>query len=272
MDGNTPQSSAILPFPDFEALKKEVEKLRTELSMLVLERDDLLHHECWNIEMAYMLAVGGLEYRAYETECAILRLKRKLELIRAKRNRQEKVVLSGVEEVLDAEFAEYRARLNEQIERMNAALMRSRLEFLTEAESRALKKLYRSVVKALHPDLHPGLSEAKLRLFHSAVETYERGDLDGLRVIAAMVGDSALPDDGPGGLAPLTKEKARLAKRIERVRRQIGEIKSAYPYTMKGFVQDPQAIEARRAELEERIGQLKEVLAAYEDGIENLLR
>ncbi len=89
--------------------------------MLVLERDDLLHHECRNIEMAYMLAVGGLEYRAYETECAILRLKRKLELIRAKRNRQEKVVLSGIEEVLDADFAEYRARLNEQIERMNAA-------------------------------------------------------------------------------------------------------------------------------------------------------
>lgn len=39
--------------------------------------------ECKNIETAYMLALGNLEYKAYELQCAVLRLKRKAELIRA---------------------------------------------------------------------------------------------------------------------------------------------------------------------------------------------
>jgi Mg2+ and Co2+ transporter CorA len=89
---NTPDSKSIILYPEFDTLKSEVEKLRTELSMLVLERDELIYVECRNIGMAYMLAVGSLEYKAYEIECAILRLKRKAELIQARKNRQEKIV------------------------------------------------------------------------------------------------------------------------------------------------------------------------------------
>lgn len=105
---DTPPShnSTIIPFPDFQKLKEEIEKLRTELSMLVLERDELRFVICKNIEMEYMLKVGGLEYQAYEAECAFLRLKRKVELIQAKKNRQEKVILSAIEDALDQEFSE----------------------------------------------------------------------------------------------------------------------------------------------------------------------
>ena len=83
---DTPGScNIIILHPDFEKLKAEVEKLRTELSMLVPERDELLYQECKNIETAYMLSLGALEYKVYEIECAILRLKRKAELIQVKK-------------------------------------------------------------------------------------------------------------------------------------------------------------------------------------------
>jgi len=78
-------TNSVVPFPGFEELKAAVNKLCAELSMLQLEHDELLYVECKNIETAYMLAIGGLEYKAYEVECAILRLKRKIELIRAKK-------------------------------------------------------------------------------------------------------------------------------------------------------------------------------------------
>ena len=84
------QTSVVIVSPDFEKLKSEVEKLRTELSMLVLERDELVLVECKNIEMAYMLSVGALEYKAYEIQCAIRRLKRKAELIQAKKTAKRK--------------------------------------------------------------------------------------------------------------------------------------------------------------------------------------
>ena len=49
-------NNAIIMFPDFEALKSEVEKLRTEMSMLFLERDSLVYHECKNSYLWHAVA------------------------------------------------------------------------------------------------------------------------------------------------------------------------------------------------------------------------
>ncbi len=266
------KQTPVIIYPDFEKLKTDVEKLRTELTMLFLERDDLLYQECKNIEMAYMLAVGGLEFKAYEFECAILRLKRKVELIKAKKNRQEKIDISIIEETLNTEFAEYQAKMNEQVNKMNAALERSHGQMLTNEETREMKKLYRSVVKAMHPDLHPDLSEARIRLFHNAVEAYEHGDLNGLRIISEMVIKPELPDVKSDGLATLVKEKERLTKLLQSIKDRISEIKSEYPYTMKSFLQKPDQIKARKAELEENIKQLGGVLAAYKEKVVEMMR
>ena len=127
--------SNVIVFPDFEKLKSEVEKMRTELSMLLLERDELQFVICKNIETEYMLKLGSIEYKAYEAQCAALRLKRKIELIQAKKNRQEKVIISAIEETLDNEFAEYQKQLNEQIDKMNDALKRSKAEVLSDEDN-----------------------------------------------------------------------------------------------------------------------------------------
>lgn len=129
----------VIVFPEFEELKMEVERLRIELSMFVLEHDDLKYMECTNIEMAYMLELGGLEYKAYEAQCAVLRQKRKFELIQAKRNCQEKIVSSQIEKILDIEFVEYQEKLDDQIDKMNAAIERSNYGVLSKADVRELK-------------------------------------------------------------------------------------------------------------------------------------
>lgn len=253
----------VILFPNFEELKTAVEKLRTELSALVFEHDELLYVECKNLEMAYMLALGGFEYKAYELECAVLRLKRKIELIQAKKNRQEKVIPAEIEALLDAEFARYQARLNEQLERMNAALERNRLRRLTGEETRELKKLYRAIVKQLHPDINPDSGEAEIRLFHNAVAAYKNGDIDGLRMISMIVTGTIIPGEKADPAPRLVKEKERLSKLLLSVKEDIAKTKAEYPYTMKTLLQSPAEIEERRAQLESRIEQLRESLAAY---------
>jgi len=262
----------IVPIPEHEALKSEIEKLRVELSMLVLERDELIFVECKNIEMAYMFSVGALEYKAYELECAVLRLKRKADLIQARKNRQEKVILSELEKALDVEFEDYQAKLDEKIRKMNTALERSQGQLLTDQENAELKKLYRATVKALHPDLHPDLSDAKKRLFQRAVEAYEFGDLAGLRVIAEMVGGSLALEDEPDIMTHLLKEKERLTKLISAVTKSIASIKSEYPYIMKSIATDPEMIKDKKNKLEAYIQELKEVQAAYTTRIAEMLR
>lgn len=264
--------TTIIVFPEFVTLKAEVEKLRTEISMLLLERDELRLVICKNIETAYMLALGSLEYKAFELHCEFLRLKRKIDLVQAKKNRQEKVVISAIEKILDEEFEEYQRQLDEQINKMNKALDHSKGRPLTDEETKEIKKTYRNIVKALHPDLHPDITPAQIQLFQNAVQAYENGDLNSLRIISEMVAEPVIPQKGENGLTILAKEKERLSKTIELIREQITEIKSEYPYTMKDLVDDPEQIANKKAELEETIKELKEAYDIYAARLKEMLR
>ena len=149
----------IIIFPEFDKIKNEIERLRIELSMLLLERDEL--------------QFGSIEYRAYEAQCTALRLKRKIELIQAKRNRQEPVSIVAIEEILDQEFASYQKQLDERISKMNEALQWKESDALSESDSKELKMLYRKLVKILHSDMNPERTDAQRELFEHAVTAYK---------------------------------------------------------------------------------------------------
>lgn len=262
----------VIVFPDFEKLKSEVEKMRTELSMLLLERDELQFVICKNIETEYMLKLGSIEYKAYEAQCAALRLKRKIELIQAKKNRQEKVIISAIEETLDTEFAEYQKQLNEQIDKMNDAVKRSKAEVLSDEDNKKLKKLYRKIVKALHPDINPDVSETQVDLFDNAVQAYKNGDLGTLGIIGEMVGNSPLPEQHKDALTQLNEEKERLQNLLKAIRDSIEQIKSEYPYTMKEIIEDEEQTEQKKKELENILSQYNELISIYKAKIKEMIR
>lgn len=265
-------SNNIILFPDFQKLKEEVDKLRVELSMLVLERDELRFVKCKNIEMTYMLKLGSIEYNAFEAQCNYLRLKRKVELIQAKKNRQEKIVLTQIEDILNAEFEEFKKKLDEQINRMNAAIKRSQCDVLSAEEAKELKKIYHEIVKALHPDLNPNITQGQLDLFSNAVNAYETGDLNTLRIIHGMISKPTLSDDHKNVMSQLAEEKERLIGLLKTVKDSIEKIKSEFPYTVKELIQDPEKIAARKRELKKIIRQYEEAIAAYKARIEEMLR
>lgn len=267
----TDSTNSIILFPDYQECKEKVDRLRTELSMLLLERDELEFVICKNIESAYYLKLGTIEYKAYETECAALRLKRMVELVQARINRQEKVIIADVERVLDEEFAEYQRKLNRQIEKMNEALERSRSRILTDAEAEELKKLYRSIVKRLHPDVNPNVTQAQLRLLTNAISTYKNGDLAAMRIIAAMVAEPVLPDRAREAMHMLTEESRRLETMLSSVRVQIADIKSRFPYTVKDIVEDPQKEQQRREEIESALAQYQELIKKYKARLAEML-
>ena len=264
--------SVMIVFPEVIMLKTEVKRLRTEISMLLLERDELKFVECKNIEMHYMLFLGALEYKAFELYCEMLRLKRKIELIQIKKNRQEMISISCIEKVLDEEFTEYQKKLQEQIDKMNTVLERSRSELLSEDEAKELKTLYRAIVKALHPDLHPESSEAQIRLFQNAVDAYENGDLNTLRIIKEMVGDDVLPESKENTIVVLQKEKARLEIMIRRIKKEIDEIKNSYPYNLKTIIQNEKLINEKKVDLEDTISRVEEMIEIYDQQIKEMLR
>ncbi|MEG1981067.1 MAG: molecular chaperone DnaJ [Clostridia bacterium] len=263
--------SEIIVLPNYAKLKDEVEKLRKKLIKLVFERDELSYTICKNIETKYLLMFGSLEYKAYELECETLRLKRKMELIRAKKNRQEMVIITQIEKTLDIEFEEYKQKQTEQMDKMNDAIKRNKGHRLSDEEDKEFKKCYRNIIKALHPDLHPENTSAQTTLLENAINAYKEGDLETIRIISEMVCETNIPDNHIDAMTQLVNEEKRLKNLLLNIKEDIKKIKSEYPYTVKEIVTDPKLSKKRKADLLDLISQYNELISSYTANINEML-
>lgn len=159
-----------------------------------------------------------------------------------------------------------------RIDKVTAAIKRSKAEVLSDEENKELKKLYRKIAKALHPDINPDVSEAQVQLFDNAVSAYKSGDLGTLRIISEMVGNNPLPEQHKDAMTQLVEERERLEGLLESIRESIENIKSEYPYTMKDILEDTKKTEQKKQELESVIEQYNELISIYKAKIEEMLR
>ena len=140
-----------------------------------------------------------------------------------------------------------------------------------ETEEQELKRLYRKIVKAMHPDLHPDQDAATKDLFKRAILAYKDFNLQMLREIDAMLGSEAEmqtenPEEG------LEKEKARLLGLIHKVRMEIRSIKNRYPYTLKALLDDPVRLEAAKERQKALIENAKHAAEIWQARITEILK
>lgn len=255
-------------------LKGDIKALREELVRLVEERDNLIYTTCPNIKMRYMIEVGYLEYKLYELSLKYQRLKRKKELIQAKVYRDEKVIVIEIDEMLDKEFERYQEDLEEKLKEVNESIKRSEGEFLSDVESEDLKDMYRKVVKKLHPDINPEVTEAEKELFIRAVEAYKAGDVSSMKLIYVVSGADEETKDDESSLKTVldfAEEKARLEKLIENIKKNMDEIKSRFPYTLKVYLDDVELRKKKKNELEDSINDYNLAIKDVEEAIAKLL-
>ncbi len=248
-------------------LKQQVEQLNQIVLALLFERDNIFHNECEQIEKNYLRRFGPLEVKAYDLYCRVLRLKRKTELLQMYINRQEAIDITHIEALLDKEFSEYQEKLDDKIAEINSAISYFESEFLTGIELSEFKKLYRQVIKRLHPDLNPHLSEEKKRLFYTAQQAYKNGDLKQMRIIAEMLVEGSISAFNGTEVEYLQTELNRLLEIQQQVLADIEMIKNKYPYTLKIFIEDAQKSYEKTNELKVQIQEFEGLLKMYKKKI-----
>ncbi|AEF81875.1 hypothetical protein [Leadbettera azotonutricia] len=255
---------------EFQNLLSDIHQLQDELAALYFEKDELQYQICKNIEMEYMLKIGALEYNLYEKETQILRIKRKIELIRQKINRQETFILETIEKQLDTEYEEYTKKLKAQYDIFQNALNRKESGFLDKDKAKDVKKLYGIIVKKLHPDLLPEPDKAKNELFLKAVEAYKTGDYESLSAISLMVDKPDPKSSKLNTTEELKKRHTSLQERIININASIEDIKKSFPYNQLDFLKSPELVDQKKQELTDKIDEYNAIYIQYEQRLNDL--
>ena len=137
-----------------------------------------------------------------------------------------------------------------------------------------IKRLYRKIVKRLHPDVHPDLTEHEKELWNLAVKAQQEGDLAALeRIWDELSGMDAPEDvfeDTPEGRAKLRHMLEKLKERLQLLELEIDHIRTSFPYTMKAFLEDPAAVEEVRSGIQAKIDNVREMNRQLEAFINEL--
>ena len=139
-----------------------------------------------------------------------------------------------------------------------------------------MKTLYRKIVKVLHPDVNPDITEKENDMLIEATTAYKEGDLETLRKIAAMIDSGAIGDsdvlDEKVDIERLREIVEELKRCVTALQMEIYNIKTSFPYNMKEFLEDEQAVAERQLELKNLLKETTEDIVRLENRIDEMIK
>lgn len=242
---------ALTPHPEAARLAAANSRLRDELAALLAREHELHAVVSANVQALYQSRLGPWELRRIEAECEAARMRRRMEMVQEALNAGQAPVPQAIEARLDADFDLWRRRMDEVAQRVRDA--DSRLaHLLPRADADELRRLYRDLVKRLHPDVNPALDAEQQRLWPRVLDAYASGNLEALRGLA-LVSPAPPPADTPPTLERLRDEAEYLKARVAAASARIAETEGRPPLSWRSQLEDDAWVDGRRRALEEEI-------------------
>jgi hypothetical protein len=262
--------------PGYAQLLQERDQLRIKVEELIIERDRLLMHECPRVETLYNAKIGTLVYEAFVAETNLLLLRRKVELIQAHLNQSKIPDVEFIEQQITLEAADYKNKLASMEEALRNCIPfptgKNQGIPLTPKEREELKALYRAAVKKLHQDLNPFIPEGHKKLYYAAVLAFKKEDLDTLRTVMALTGNTILPDEEEESSAlALAREIEKLKDMEANIKSYIEKMYDNFPLNQIKILQDEAQVAKIQKDLIESTRANTEALAKYQSRLEPLL-
>ncbi len=243
--------NALEPHADFATLKAEAQTLAETLASLLFELNELQTVVKPNLEAIYQVEIGQYVYENFVIQIECRRLKREIELIQAYLNRGDVPDDEAIILILDTEFAEWQKQMRE----MSATILKSRVHLasaLAIEESNELKSLFRALVKRLHPDLNPNLTDYQKALWHQVMEAYEDGDLERLKSLslyATLDSEEAFDETA---IDALRTRITSLRSEIQKCLLQLETLRQTPPISIRENLTDPVWLNAEQEKLREQ--------------------
>lgn len=241
-----------IPHPEWTHLLKKRDALESQIAGVLTDIHVLQDSE--PVVMGhYAAAFSNRLFRLHEAEMESARLKREIDLVQAAINSGKEIDYDLIQATLEAEFAEWQARLTKEIDDLTD--YRGMLEtskFLDSASASKLRDQFRVLARRLHPDLNPSQSPAEAELWHRVTNAYNQrqlDELDALEILTRDAGDVAIPDS----METLQENLQKLHRQLDHFLLTLAKRRKAWPFDQLPVLNNPDAVAERQAELDARI-------------------
>ncbi len=259
--------------PTAEELKRAIQEVRSGILDCVTAIEDIKLQQIPQIRNDYAIKIGCWEKELLEAEIAARRSKRRYALMQAQANEGEAPDRKKIEEQLDQELAEWTEKAHEAEAAYEEALKwRMGRVALPDADAKEMHKLYRTLMKRLHPDVHVGEDEMRAEYFALAQQAYKDGDIAVLRSLEAATRRFD-PKDDLEGMDDTEALSAELElQEIERscMEKQLEELENSEDLQLGKLLQDPEWVSSRTMELKEAIEGWERVQREYDRRVARL--
>jgi hypothetical protein len=228
---------APIPHPDLPRLTAENALLREELSRLLAEAEQWIQVVKPHLLALYQTRIGAWELRLLQAQCDAARLRREVELLQASLNRGQPPDRRAIAATLEREFVGWQEQVRTAAERVQAA-QHHLAHPMAEADDREFKQLYRALVKRLHPDVNPRLTEGQQLLWRRVQTAYAAGALAELRALSLLAGESGPAEPPAQSLDTLRAAQATLRQQIATQLARLETIQSEPPFTLRAQLDD----------------------------------
>lgn len=255
--------------PEYESLRAEVARLREEIVVVRTQLDRATGVETELLKAEYGKRFGRLELELTRRYYRFRLLRRRIDLVRSYLNRGTEPDMEAIDAILDAEAEEY----NQVLRRKAADAERaSKMTFREYSDEEAVhaKKLYQQVVRALHPDLHPGATPDDIACLQQAVEAYNSGDLATLEAIAVLVECGEKKNDEPSCIESLRKRCEQYRDTLSKLALRLKKVRSSFPFDQAELLSKPENVMKRIQDLKAECAKLDDRIAACEIHLQQL--
>lgn len=210
---------------------------------LLLQRDSL-SKQGEQYLVSYYQIFGDLLVEAFELRIECIRKKKIIAYCQQQVNHGKAINGSALDRYIHREMAAYESDLKDL---MDASVSSKASRRISEYDSLRIKKIYHSLAKLIHPDLHPEFENDPViaELWSRIVVAYQCNHLQDLEELDFQV-KKYLENRGDLDFSLVVPD---LENKISALREEIDEIISTDPYLYGRLLEDDEAVEGKKEEL-----------------------
>ena len=220
---------------------------------LVLRREKLLK-DARKFYIEFIKVFGELIEKEYNVKLECIKLKKTIAFCQARQNRSAPVFRSELDAYIDSAMEEYYDELESLIAVRDAE--QTSVAFIDYCK---IKKLYRRLAMAIHPDLHPALfaHEEIAELWDRVSLAYQNNDYSELQSLELLVADAVKRYEQTEMEVSIEDAEAKIGL----LQQEIDNIIHSDPYCYNKLLRDDDAIAEVKAELRSSIEEYEEYLS-----------